>query len=478
LHPKTASLISEIDFSPKQSERSKDATRKREIRSESARIVIPDCKNPIRREKCLADPELFLATYFKNDYRLGFGPDHKFMIDTIATRAMNGGRQAVAAPRGRGKSQIVKGMLAWLACKGLVRFPLSVAATSDLAKMIYRDFKKKFATNEELYADFPEICHPVRCLDGAPQRAQRQHIDGNLTNIVWTDDYIRFGDVTCSNVICKTYGGFKMSYYGLDAAFRGVNIDSDRPDFILVDDPETRESAKSFAQIEDRENTLDKDIAGLVGQDDTLAIVVLSTVQNRISLSYKLTDPKMKPAWNGRRFGMVVSWPKNTFHWDRYKTLRQESQIEGDELGGKAVEYYLENREEMDEGVEMLSDHFVSLTREDGTETVFSAIQQAYNKITDTSQKAYDTEYQNNPPEEAGPQGNGITAELIANRISGLSKRQLPMNTTALTAAIDLGKYKCHWVVTGWWAGAGGVVVDYGVAEVSGTDKSINNEAS
>jgi phage terminase large subunit GpA-like protein len=52
------------------------------------------------------------------------------------------------------------------------------------------------------------------------------------------------------------------------------------------------------------------------------------------------------------------------------------------------------------------------------------------------------------------------------------------MNTVALTAAIDLGKYRCHWVVAAWWQGAGGVVADYGVAEVHGTDKSIDNEAS
>lgn len=783
--------------------RSKDARRKREDRSENARIVIPDCVNPARRERCLADPELFLMTYFENDYRLGFGADHTFMIDAITTRARTGGRQAVAAPRGRGKSQIVKGMLAYLACRGLTRFPLSVAATSDLAKMIYKDFKKKFATNEKLRDDFPEICHPIRELDGAPQRASRQHIDGKLTGIVWTDDYIRFPDVTCDNAICKTYGGFKMSYYGLDAAFRGVNIDADRPDFILVDDPETREalaidtpiptacgfkpmgdislgdsvfdekgnackvigvsdvyedrecyliefddgstivadaghlwvtsnstqrcnqrrkrkvlagtfhqslrqcqpkpyatirttkeihntlhagkedrknhsvlncfpvegtetnlpidpyvlgvwlggkkqlksgsdaysvsikglrrllrendllgnkhvpskyffssrsqrlellrglmdtggwigsreprcgfsntnrllvdavyhlccslgiktrvdtnkrkhesnkdswtvyfttdtqvfrlakkaeripesirfdcksryiasvtkvdsvkvkciavdspsrmylcgtsfvpthnSAKSFSQIEDRENILDKDISGLVGQDDTLAIVVLTTVQNRISLSYKLTDVKLKSAYNGKRFGMVLSWPKNIGHWDRYVQLRKESQIEGDEHGGKAVAYYLDNFGEMNEGVEMLSDHFVDVNREDGSETVFSAIQQAYNKIADTNRKAYDTEYQNDPPEEAGPQGNGLTFEVVASRVSGLSRRQLPANTTALTAAIDLGKYRCHWVVSAWWPGAGGVVVDYGIAEVVGTDKSIDNEAS
>jgi hypothetical protein len=87
-----------------------------------------------------------------------------------------------------------------------------------------------------------------------------------------------------------------MAYFGMDAAFRGVNIESDRPDFVLADDIETRESAKSYMQSEDRELILDQDIEGLASQTGNLAIVILSTVQNRHpSLSYKITDPKQRP---------------------------------------------------------------------------------------------------------------------------------------------------------------------------------------
>jgi len=155
------------------------------------------------------------------------------MIDTIVSRGRNGGKQAIAAPRGRGKSEIVKGLLVYLVCAQIVRFILPVAATTPLAKRLYKDFKKKLATNDLLYEDFPEICHPIRELSGAPLRAAKQHVDGRLTQIVWTDDYISLPHVPGS-----PYGGVKMAYYGLDAAFRGANIDGDRPDFVLVDDPE------------------------------------------------------------------------------------------------------------------------------------------------------------------------------------------------------------------------------------------------
>ena len=98
--------------------------------------------------------------------------------------------------------------------------------------------------------------------------------------------------------------------------------------------------------------------------------------------------------------------------------------------------------------------------------------------MADWGEKAVATEIDNDPPEEVGPQGNGLTAEIVASRVNGLSRRQLPANTISLTAAIDLGKYSCHWVVMGWSQSACGVVVDYGIAEVHGTDKSIDNEAS
>jgi tRNA(Met) C34 N-acetyltransferase TmcA len=143
-------------------ERDKDVIRKREQRSESARIEIPECKNPKRREECLQDPERFLVTYFADRYRLGMGKDHRFIIQSIYDRAHTGGRQAIAAPRGRGKSEIVKGMIPYLVLANLVRFPLPIAATTPLAKRLYVDFKKKIATNDCYLKTFPRCAFRSR----------------------------------------------------------------------------------------------------------------------------------------------------------------------------------------------------------------------------------------------------------------------------------------------------------------------------
>lgn len=445
------------------SRRDQQNIRQKQQSSESARIEIPPCVDPVRRAEALADPVWFLLTYFGNRYTLSFGDHHKMIIDSVVSRARNGGRQAIAAPRGCGKSELVKGLLVYLVLSGLIRFPLAVAATSTLAGRIFKDFRTKFASNQLLYEDFPEVCHPVRCLEGAPQRAARQHIDGRLTNIVWTaGDYVRLPDVPDS-----PYGGVKMSYFGLDSAFRGVNIDGDRPDFILIDDPETRESAASDDQIETREETLDKDIAGLNGQESSMAIIAITTVQNAKCLSFRLTDRKIKPAHNGVRFGMIRTWPERMDLWEEYIAMRRANQEAGDEHGRGAVEHYLKNRAAMDAGVQMLVDYFVEVEI-DGVQMVHSAIQQAFNKIADTSLSAFKSEYQNDPDPDEQPDTIGLTAGKVASRISGLLQGEKHPDTEFVTVGLDIGKYYSHWTKIAWHGNAIGHVIDYGVMETPG----------
>ena len=105
------------------SEREQDATGKRARRSEAARIEIPDCKNPQRRERCLADPEKFLREYLKDRYTMPFGPHHRRMICAVEERARYGGDKAIAAPRREGKTEIATGMLVYIVAAWLGRVP-------------------------------------------------------------------------------------------------------------------------------------------------------------------------------------------------------------------------------------------------------------------------------------------------------------------------------------------------------------------
>ncbi len=161
-----------------------------------------------------------------------------------------------------------------------------------------------------------------------------------------------------------------------------------------------------------------------------------------------------------------------------YMRLRIE-RAEDDPDARVAFRYWRENKAEIERDCVISNpSSFDSTTHEDGEPLELSAIQSYYNKVADWGEKAVATEIDNDPPAEVGPQGSGLTWHTVASRLSGLDRLQLPANASCITAAIDLGKYLCHWVVIAWWKGAGGCIIDYGRAEVAGTDRTMDSASS
>jgi phage terminase large subunit GpA-like protein len=145
----------------------------------------------------------------------------------------------------------------------------------------------------------------------------------------------------------------------------------------------------------------------------------------------------------------------------------------------EAFRFWRDNQEDIERGSTVSNPHSYSKKQHsDGEPMELSAVQSYFNRVADVGQKAVSTEIDNDPPEEAGPMGLGITISTLETRISGLSRRKIPANTIALTVGIDLGKYDLHWVATAWWHGAGGVVADYGKFEVHDTSKGMDNISS
>jgi hypothetical protein len=58
----------------------------------------------------------------------------------------------------------------------------------------------------------------------------------------------------------------------------------------------------------------------------------------------------------------------------------------------------------------------------------------------------------------------------IVTRQTSTARGVVPKDSEALTIAMDLGQYMCHWVAISWRAGATGHVVDYGRIEVASVD--------
>ena len=66
-----------------------------------------------------------------------------------------------------------------------------------------------------------------------------------------------------------------------------------------------------------------------------------------------------------------------------------------------------------------------------------------------------------------------LQADDITRRLASWPQGLLPPGTLHLTAAIDLGKYLCHWIVVAWRNRACGHIVDYGRIEVASPELGV-----
>jgi hypothetical protein len=421
-------------------------------------LVLPECFDPERRALCEMDIHLWLTTYFPKAFYRPFTDQQKEIVRVILSCATDRTTQAIAAPRGSGKSVIARRVILFMILTGQLRFAVIVAATGRDARNMLKAIKADLHTNKVLLQDYPEACVPIKEVARSPRRCALQTVKGEYTDINWQPEQIKLPTVEGSR--CS---GAKIYARSLDGSIRGLNEDDERPDFILIDDPETQESAKSTVQIESREQTINQDLSGLAVQGDPLGMLMLTTVQTRICLSLKYTDPQEYPAWDGKRWRAIEAWPVNRGLWDEYMLIRKEDQQNGDKWGTKATAFYRERQAEMDAGAIVANPYAVP-------NKSISALQGLYNFIADKGLNAFLTEYQNDPPKEDEAEGEALTdLRIISKQWTG-EQYLMPDETQYVTAQIDLGKYACHWEVNAWLANDAGFTIDYGVVEVKGTE--------
>lgn len=159
-----------------QSRKDADIERGRRRLSRGADIgEIPPVVDPARRESCRLDLERFLTTYFPFSTGLSpFSDDHRRVIKRIQDCIIGGGRFTNAVYRGFAKSTISENALLWAILYGHRRFGGIFAAESDLAAKAINSIRTELSDNDLLFDDFPEVCHPVRALEGKPNGATRR----------------------------------------------------------------------------------------------------------------------------------------------------------------------------------------------------------------------------------------------------------------------------------------------------------------
>lgn len=459
--------------------RSREADRMRLKRESIRDVVIPECKDREVRELLESDDVEWLQFFFKsgcsNPFWYKFTPQQLEMISAIRSAVVHGGDQAIAASRGEGKTTLVERLILKYTLQGIVNFSVLFAATGSAAENSLESIKADIAENELLREYYPEVCVPVSALENTPNRAHYQTVSGKRHDD--QREYARHPskfswcghEIVLPAVPGSPAAGAIIATRGLDAAVRGLKKRGKRPQLAVIDDPDTEETARSEEQAAKLEDRIDKGIGGLGGQQRGIARVMLTTLQSRISASYKFTDAKSKPSWRGKRFRYLIKPPDRADLWDEYVQLRRLNQQSGDEWARTAHQFYLDNRKDMDAGAVVANaNRFDASKLPDGSQNEVSALQRYYNEVARVGAAAVATEFDNDPPEEAGPQESGITASRVQRQLSGFARGVIPPTCVKITQGIDCKKTGLHWVVRAWEPNATSYVIDYGFHESHG----------
>jgi hypothetical protein len=341
----------------------------------------------------------------------------------------------------------------WAVLYGHRNFVCLIGSDEGHACDMLDSIKTELDSNDLLLADFPEVCYPIQSLDGISNRANGQLYKGKRTQIGWTAK-----EIVLPNIENSPASGAIIKVAGITGRIRGMKFKrcdgrTVRPSLVILDDPQTDESARSLSQCANRESILAGAVLGLAGPGKKISGIMPCTVIRPGDMADTILDRDKHPEWNGERTRMVYAFPSNESLWRRYAEIRAEGMRAGDG-GAAATEFYRQNREAMD------LDSTVAWPERFNHDEL-SAIQHAMNlKLQDEA--AFFAEYQNEPLPEETASENELTIDQIASKINRMQRGELAISANHLTAFIDVQANLLFYLVAAWSEDFTGFVVDYG----------------
>jgi hypothetical protein len=420
--------------------------------------VLPQVKNPERKERGRHDLLFFLQTYFPESTGLSpFSEDHKNVIANIQNCLTKGGRFAQAVYRGFSKTTIAENSCIWATIYGHRKFVPLFGAEGTLSANSIESIRKELEGNILLEEDFPEVVIPIQKLEGKFQRCASQTHNSKRTYMRWTGDWIVLPTIEGS----VASGGVIMAR-GILSAARGIKIKHPngknvRPDGVVIDDFQTDDSARSPSQVTSRLNLIRKAILKSAGHRKSIGCIVNGTViEENDGMEQLLADP----GWQSAKIPMVRKWADKHDMWlGEYAEIRRDfdKEVAGSQLeaNARATEFYREHMEEMDAGCE------VSWETCYDPDVELSAIQHAYNLLIDDGEEVFESECQQNPIRK-GSDPDFLNAKDITEKQHASRRSQVPIQCDKLIAYIDVQKEMLFWEIWGFSKHFDGFLIDNG----------------
>ena len=298
-------------------------------------------------------------------------PFHKELariLNIVSSRDRNK-RVAWAASRGHAKSAYLSNMFpVHQICYSLRKLIIVISETGDGSKKFIRWVSNQLKYNQKLRADFGELLFE--------QKSRNEK---------------------ASEEMFITTNGIMMASSSLGKQIRGYRNGAYRPDLIILDDLESRDSNNTPELRQKAKDWLNQDLMP-AGDPDNTAVIFMGTIVHHDSLLNYVLNDETKNDFDKNRFSALLSPPERGDLWDAfeniYKTYKpSEAEVEdyrnGLITGGTlnqiaALRFFEANKAEMTKGVQVL------------WESRFPIQKLMLEKIAIGS-KAFNTEFLNNP---------------------------------------------------------------------------------
>lgn len=417
---------------------------------------------PDIRRLCERDLALFAQHYFPSSTGQGpLGPPQLFLLDRLERSTTSPCRFLSVLSRGFIKTSASLAALIHAAVYGRSLFSIFLAANSEFANLAAEAIKTELATNQLLFRDFPEVCIPIRDLQGKPQRAAGQNHNGKLTMIEMTADTIIMPTIEGSQA-----SGAIIKFLGLEQASRGLyHKRADgvtvRPRLVILDDPQTEKSAASPSMTRAKLNIIRRSLQRLGSHGNRCSIVINGTPLVPGDLIEQMGNRRAFPGWTQVRTPMFSTMPPDEIlrvHWfgeyQRLLTTYDERDIEAEENAAKAATaYYIANREEMDA---LFDPAWPSIPLE---RNEISAIQHGMNIAILEGWDIFMSECQLQPLTASDL---AVDAQQLLTRWSGFARGVVPQSCNHLSFGIDVHDEILYWVLLALENDFTGYVVDFG----------------
>jgi predicted phage terminase large subunit-like protein len=266
-------------------------------------------------DECRYDLGKFIKVFFAHHTEYGLSKMHKDFIELEKGEPRRGRRDVTVAPRGNAKTTF-KALFKPIhdICYKNERFIVVIGFSRAEAMDKVADIRDELATNKRLIEVFGQLA----------------------TTRMSKVEFVTFNNI---KVVARSKGG----------QVRGLKFGSFRPTKFILDDIESLESVNTPEQRSKTANWFNKDVMGAGSADGKTNYEIIGTVLNEEALMETL---QTAPGWNSIKYKSIINWPTNQHLWDQWEAIYRN--IDNDNNLEDAKQFYIDNQEAMDEGVEVL----------------------------------------------------------------------------------------------------------------------------